>query len=206
MSGLPTMPELAWPHLAFASLHLLCGQGLSAWLYKRRFGGSPLVLYRPGPPTPHRRLSRAIAAMSLFWTAAFFLYALSDGFRATVAGRALFAAPMLLGWVLGVLGLLLMLAAQLDMGASFRVGQDDQSVPPQLVTTGLHGLSRHPVYVGSFLYLAGLTLWSPCLGSLSALAAIGGLMHALALAEETHLRRAFGDSYRDYAARTRRYL
>lgn len=206
MNGLPTMPELPWLHIAFASLHLLCGQGLSTWLFHRRFGGSPLVLYRPGPPTRHQRLTRATGAMSLCWGLAFLLYALSEGFRSSFLGRPLFAAPMLLGWVAGVIGLLLMVAAQVDMGASFRVGQDEQEAPPGLVTTGIHGRSRHPVYVGSFAYLAALTLWSPCLLSLLALAAIGGLLHALVLAEEAHLLRVFGEAYRDYAARTRRYL
>lgn len=206
MIGLPTMPEQPWLHIAFASLHLLCGQGFAAWLFKRRFGTSPLVLYRPGPPTRHQRLTRATGALSLCWAVAFLLYALSAGFRNSLLGISLFAPPMLLGWVAGVLGLLLMLAAQVDMGPAFRVGQDEQEALPKLVTTGIHGRSRHPVYVGSFAYLSAMTLWSPCLLSLLSLAAIGGLLHALVLAEEAHLLRVFGDAYRNYAAQTRRYL
>jgi protein-S-isoprenylcysteine O-methyltransferase Ste14 len=206
VSALPTLPAAPWPHLAFAALHLLAGQGLSSFLYRRRFGGSPLVLYRPGPPTRHRRLTRAIAAASLGWTATFLAYALWPWFRTTFAGRALVPAPMLAGWLLGTLGLALMLAAQVDLGASFRVGQDEGAAPPPLVTTGLHARSRHPVYLGSLLYLAALTSWAPCALTLAALLVIGVLLHALALTEESHLARVHGPAWQQYAGRTRRYL
>lgn len=113
---------------------------------------------------------------------------------------------MLAGWLLGTLGLMLMLAAQADLGASFRVGQDERAAPPRLMTTGLHARSRHPVYLGSLLYLAALTGWAPCPLAIAALLTITGLLHALAVTEEAHLARAHGSAWQSYAARTRRYV
>lgn len=206
MWGLPQLFEVPWPHVLFASLHLVAGQGLSAWLFRRRFGGSPLVIYRRGQQTAHMRRTRGVAAATLVWAASFLAYAFWPAFRESLAGQPLFPAPMAVGWGLGLAGLVGMLASQLDMGASFRVGQDDAGAPTRLVTTGIHARSRHPVYVASFLYLAALSLWSPCALTLAALAAVGGCMHLLALAEEAHLARVHGDAWTDYAAKTRRYL
>jgi protein-S-isoprenylcysteine O-methyltransferase Ste14 len=76
-----------------------------------------------------------------------------------------------------------------------------------LVTTGIHGWSRNPIYVGMFVIYAGIGLAarSPWV-----------LVHTLPLAitvrygvvarEEAYLERRFGDAYRDYKARVRRWL
>jgi protein-S-isoprenylcysteine O-methyltransferase Ste14 len=205
MMTLPLIQDAPALHLAFASLHLVAGQGLSGWLYRRRFGRSPLVLYKPGLRSPHMRVTRAIGAASLIWAAALIGYALWPAMRASVVGGPLFAPPMLAGWLVASAGLVWMVAAQADMGASFRVGQDEQE-STALVTGGMHALSRNPIYVGSFVCLAGLSLWAPCPLVLASCALIGALMHALTLAEERHLASVHGQVWRDYIARTRRYL
>lgn len=205
MITLPLIEDMPALHIAFASLHLVAGQGLSSLLYRRRFGGSPLVLYKRGLRSPHIRITRAIAAASLIWAASLIAYATSATLRAHAALAPLITPPMIAGWTLATLGLVLMIAAQLDMGASFRVGQDEQE-RTALVTTGLHARSRHPIYVGSFTCLLGLSLWTPGPLTLAACAAIGALMHALTIAEERHLASVHGQAWLDYTARTRRYL
>jgi protein-S-isoprenylcysteine O-methyltransferase Ste14 len=203
--NLPSLSEAPWLHVAFASLHVVVGQGVSAWLYRRRYGGSPLVLYRRGQQTRHMALTRAIGGASLLWAVGFLGSAFAPWFTNTWAGRPLWTPTMLAGWVVASLGLAGMLAAQLDMGASFRVGQAEQEAT-RLVTTGIHGRSRHPIYVASFVCLGGLTLWAPSAWMLGALGVVGGLMHALALTEEAHLAKLHGQAWTEYAARTRRYL
>jgi protein-S-isoprenylcysteine O-methyltransferase Ste14 len=76
-----------------------------------------------------------------------------------------------------------------------------------LVTSGIHGWSRNPIYVGLFFIHVGIGV---------AAASAWTLMFTLPLAitirygvvarEEAYLERCFGDAYRDYKARVRRWL
>jgi protein-S-isoprenylcysteine O-methyltransferase Ste14 len=76
-----------------------------------------------------------------------------------------------------------------------------------LVTSGIHGWSRNPIYIGMFLLYAGIGLaarspWVLIL--MLPLAVI--LRYGVIAREETYLERRFGDAYRDYQARVRRWL
>jgi protein-S-isoprenylcysteine O-methyltransferase Ste14 len=76
-----------------------------------------------------------------------------------------------------------------------------------LVTTGLHGLSRNPIYVGMLLLYAGIGVAarSPWLLLLAApLYAV--LRYGVVGREEKYLERRFGGAYLDYKARVRRWL
>jgi protein-S-isoprenylcysteine O-methyltransferase Ste14 len=76
-----------------------------------------------------------------------------------------------------------------------------------LVTTGIHGWSRNPIYVGMFLIYGGI-----CVAALSPWMLILALPLAVAVRygvvarEEAYLERRFGDAYRDYKARVRRWV
>ena len=76
-----------------------------------------------------------------------------------------------------------------------------------LVTTGIHGWSRNPIYVGMFLLYAGIGLAarSPWVLILTLPLAIT-LRDGVVAREEAYLERRFGDAYRDYKARVRRWL
>jgi len=193
-------------YLGFASLHLVAGHFLSALAYRRRFGKSPLVLYRAGPENLHRRLTRAIAVVAAIWGASLVAFALSSHFRASWPGRPLFVLHPIAGWVLAALGLVGMVGSQLAMGRAFAVGQDEQGAAPELQTAGPFRWSRNPIYLCSFLYLAGMTLWAPCALLVTACTALGALMHGLVVAEERYLSERLGDEYRAYRRRVRRYL
>lgn len=76
-----------------------------------------------------------------------------------------------------------------------------------LVTTGIHGVSRNPIYLGMFSIYAGIGLaalspWTVIL--LLPLAIV--MRYGVVAREEAYLERRFGDSYRDYKARVRRWL
>src|SRR5918999_492078 len=70
-----------------------------------------------------------------------------------------------------------------------------------LVTTGIHGWSRNPIYVGMFLLYAGIGIaaLSPWVLVL-ALPLVVILRYGVVAREETYLERRFGDAYRDYRA------
>jgi protein-S-isoprenylcysteine O-methyltransferase Ste14 len=76
-----------------------------------------------------------------------------------------------------------------------------------LVTTGIHGWSRNPIYVGMFLLYVGIGLAarSPWVLIL-ALPLVIILRYGVVAREEAYLERRFGDAYRDYKARVRRWL
>lgn len=76
-----------------------------------------------------------------------------------------------------------------------------------LVTTGIHGWSRNPIYVGMIFVYAGIGLAarSPWVLIL-ALPLVVILRYGVVAREETYLERRFGDAYRDYRARVRRWL
>jgi protein-S-isoprenylcysteine O-methyltransferase Ste14 len=76
-----------------------------------------------------------------------------------------------------------------------------------LVTTGIHGWSRNPIYVGMLLLYAGVGMAarSPWVLIL-ALPLVIILRYGVVAREETYLEGRFGDAYRDYKARVRRWL
>jgi len=195
----------AWPYLVFASLHLVAGQGLATLIYRARFGGSPLVLYAAGAAGEHGRRTRWVAVATTLWVSAFVAALLWPAFGGHVLGAPLLSIPAAAGWIVGGVGLVGMLAAQVGMGAAFRVGQDHNETPA-LVTTGLHSRSRNPVYVFSMLYLFGVSLWVPCPAVLAGLVALAVGIHRLVLTEERFLAASLGPQVQDYYGRVRRYL
>lgn len=76
-----------------------------------------------------------------------------------------------------------------------------------LVTSGIHGWSRNPIYLGMFALYAGIGV-AACSDWVLVLAlplAIT-LRYGVVAREEAYLERRFGDAYRDYTARVRRWL
>lgn len=121
-----------------------------------------------------------------------------------------FAEVSLLRWSAGG-GLIMLGVAILAAGARnfFRADTPVPSNQPvrALVTTGIHGWSRNPIYVGMFLVYAGIGLAARSAWVLIfALPLAIVLRYGVVAREETYLERRFGDAYRDYKARVRRWL
>lgn len=76
-----------------------------------------------------------------------------------------------------------------------------------LVTTGIHGWSRNPIYLGMFLVYGGIgiVVRSPWILILALPLAIT-MRYGVVAREEAYLERRFGGAYRDYKARVRRWL
>jgi protein-S-isoprenylcysteine O-methyltransferase Ste14 len=76
-----------------------------------------------------------------------------------------------------------------------------------LVTTGIHGWTRNPIYLGMFLMYGGIgmALRSPSILILALPLAIA-IRCGVVAREEAYLERRFGDTYRDYKARVRRWV
>jgi len=194
-----------WIPAVFLALFIGIGFGWRIWLQWRRFGHSGLALFRSGRWAQHAREASLFAAALLL------------GYQVLAAGlapaRVSYLAPLaalgtggfLLGLLLAFGGLALMVRAQLEMGASWRIGVDE-SARPGLVTHGLYRWTRNPIYLAMFLAFGGLMLMLPTWITLIAL--VGTLIgvQRQVREEEAYLVRTYGDEFRSYAARVGRFV
>jgi len=76
-----------------------------------------------------------------------------------------------------------------------------------LVTSGIHARSRNPIYVGMFLIYIGIGLAARSPSILAFFVPLAIVMrYGVVAREEAYLERCFGDEYRDYKRRVRRWL
>ena len=75
-----------------------------------------------------------------------------------------------------------------------------------LSVAGPYRLSRNPQYLGFWLFLLGFALVDWSMWCLPPLLVQGINLHLLVLVEEEHLRRRFGEPYREFCRRTPRYF
>ena len=115
-------------------------------------------------------------------------------------------ARYLVGAALGVCGIVL-----IAMGSS-RFVAAGTNIPPNLPTTalvvdGIYGRTRNPLYLGTTLVYLGLSVAA---GSLWAIVLAVPLLWVINVGviarEESYLERKFGDAYRTYKRRVRRWV
>jgi protein-S-isoprenylcysteine O-methyltransferase Ste14 len=95
--------------------------------------------------------------------------------------------------------------AQATMGSSWRVGVDT-SEKTTLVTKGIFGFVRNPIYTAMVLAILGLLVLVPSLlAFVTFVALVLSLQVQVRLAEEPYLLAVHGDAYRSYAARVGRF-
>ena len=111
-----------------------------------------------------------------------------------------------LGGLLGIAGIGIMASA---LGVFRRAGT---AVPPwepstALVTDGAYRYTRNPMYLAVVLLYVGLSLLFVAVWPLIVLVPALIVLHvAVILREEAYLERRFGDAYRQYRARVRRWF
>ena len=76
----------------------------------------------------------------------------------------------------------------------------------ELVQTGVFKYSRHPMYLGIMIMYLGLAISSLSIAAFLLLVVIFFFYNYLASYEEKQLIAFFGESYRDYMKKTRRWL
>jgi len=109
------------------------------------------------------------------------------------------------GLVLLTLALIWVLVAQLQMGDSWRIGIDEKTASP-LVQRGLFGISRNPIFLGMSVMLVGMLLTLPTAATLMVTILGIILIHILVRLEEPFLLENYGNAYRDYQKRVRRWI
>lgn len=120
------------------------------------------------------------------------------------------APPLAVGLAAGALGVAAWLA--LDGFAMLRFRAANTSMVPvrptsALVTSGPYRLTRNPMYVGMAFLYAGLALLLGVIWALALLPAVLLAVDRIAIArEERYLEARFGEEYREYRGRVRRWL
>jgi len=115
-------------------------------------------------------------------------------------------APRWLGLVAIVIGFAIVRTGRRTMQAA---GTNvNPSMPATtVVTSGPFRFTRNPLYVGLTLVYCGLTLAFDTWWGFILLAPVLATMHlGVVLREERYLERKFGEPYRQYRSRVRRYL
>ncbi len=188
-----------WLPLAGLGAVLGLGVGFRAGLQRRRFGSFGEQLFTERRPAQVVRDAGLIGAFALLLA-----QALVIAWDPARVGSLFRCPPLLAAAVLG-LSLCVMLAAQLQLGVSWRIGIE-HGARPGLVTHGLYRWSRNPIFVGLLLFLAGHALSAPTWLSLLVLAAMAVGIRLQVAAEERYLRSSYGRAFAEYAARVGRFL
>ena len=115
-----------------------------------------------------------------------------------------------IGWTAG--GALIAIGIAIMAAGIRNFAHADTPVPSNqpvraLVTNGIHGWSRNPIYVGMLLVYAGIGIAarSPWILIL-ALPLFAILRYGVVAREEAYLEGRFGETYRAYKANVRRWL
>jgi protein-S-isoprenylcysteine O-methyltransferase Ste14 len=103
------------------------------------------------------------------------------------------------GWTVACAGLALVVTATRERGPG------SLEEPGTLVTRGLHGRSRNPMYLGFSVVQVGLAGASRNVWMLASCPVSAALMHRSILREERWLQDRFGDEYDAYLAGVPRY-
>lgn len=110
------------------------------------------------------------------------------------------------GVVVAILGIAATAAAQFSMGASWRIGVDADE-RTDLVTDGVFGLVRNPIYTAMIVATLGLMLVVPNVVAVAALLLlILSLEVQVRVVEEPYLARLHGAAWDAYVARVGRFI
>lgn len=158
----------------------------------------------PTPPATER-------ANTFPWPPVLFVAALAGAWLA--AGALPISWPgvddtpaRVIGLGFGVAGVALIIAAILALRRHGTTVMPD-GTSTALVTTGPYWRFRNPIYLGEVLLLLSLAEITKNIWFVAAAAAFAILVTVLQIVpEERHLEARFGDAYRDYKARSKRWV
>ena len=184
-------------------LGVLCWR---SWWQRRRYGGPGVLFLRSQRWQEKVRDALGVVAVLLLVGQAVVAVAWPKSlapldaiyYRATEIWHAT-GTGLLMG------GIALLVVAQLNLGASWRIGIDEDS-RPGLVTSGLYHFCRNPIFFAILIMLTGYTVLLPTRLSLVLLIGFFIGIRQQVLTEEAYLHRTYGDDYRAYARRVGRFV
>jgi protein-S-isoprenylcysteine O-methyltransferase Ste14 len=194
---------LSWAALWLLLSYLAVVFGVRSWLQWRRTGSTGYhgISGRPGSAEWWGGVLLAVAFVAAPLAAILDLAGAVPLVAALAGGAVRWT-----GLVLVVAGFVATFAAQVAMGASWRVGVKADEITT-LVTSGPFAIVRNPIFAAMLLAGLGLALLVPNTVGLGAwLAAFLGIELQVRFVEEPYLLRTHGEVYRRYAARVGRLV
>lgn len=182
-----------WRGWAFLAVLVVSGWASAIYFLRK----NPAVLLRRLPTTEERPQQKVIVVGVLFlWAAMLVVSALDHRFKWTVVATEVSLAGDVLV-ALGLAAIALVLIQNSHAAVTVRVEANQR-----LVSTGLYGLVRHPMYTCNALLLVGIPL---ALGSFWGLIFLipGILLFALRIQDEEKFLEAELDGYSDYVQKVR---
>jgi len=128
-------------------------------------------------------------------------------FRSWGIGLSVVEAPAVIAGIapaLWVSGFVLLFLGRFGLGSSFRLGTPKESTG--LRTGGVYRISRNPMYLGVYATVLASVLYTTNPLVLVVGAVVVYVHHTIVLAEEEHMRKAFGREYDEYCRRVGRYI
>ena len=172
----------------------------------RQFGENPEVIYKDNRPTQKffANLSR-IMSVSILLLIVLYSAGINNVYAFYQITFLDHDMVNIIGFVLGLTGLLLCWKAQQEMGNSWRVGIDKQK-KTVLVTSGVFKKIRNPTYSGLFLLCTGFYLIYPTLSFIVWVIAFYIAIEFQVRLEEEYLAESHGEAYSRYIQTTKRYI
>ncbi|QYG93432.1 isoprenylcysteine carboxylmethyltransferase family protein [Iamia sp. SCSIO 61187] len=195
------------PALALVSLVVftVLGFGWRTVVQVRRHGDTGWRFSRTGLDRivgPGLGLGFVLLAVGPAWALAAGDAAVPLGVAALAGSDAVAGAGAALAVVAGVLTVV----AQVQMGASWRIGVE-AGERTDLVTDGLFTVVRNPIFTGMLAFAGAVALLVPTLPTLAGAALAAVTIHVqVRLVEEPHLVGVHGAAYRRWAAATGRFV
>lgn len=116
------------------------------------------------------------------------------------------SAVTVIGALLAVIGIIVNLAGA-GLFHKLRTAIIPFKPATKLVTSGIYGWTRNPMYLGMALIYAGIAILFDSILALALLPLVLAIIQTNVIArEEVYLERRFGDAYRDYKRRVRRWI
>jgi protein-S-isoprenylcysteine O-methyltransferase Ste14 len=144
-----------------------------------------------------------VARVALFIAAGLLVVALAAAEIESISEARVTA---LAGVVVAAAAVVFVLAAQLHMGESWRIGVDPTE-RTALVQTGFYRWIRNPIYTGMVVFAIGQALMIPGAWSAAAVVAMFvGVEVQVRSVEEPYLRTTHGSGYDHWAARAGRFV
>ena len=177
-------------------------------------GGRLWVQWRLTGSTGYRGLSRRLGPVGLAGGISF-IVAMVGGLATPLLQLLRVVTPLRMlnhdwlhgvGLVLAACGLIATIYAQHDMGDSWRVGIDTTETTT-LVRTRSFGVVRNPIFTAMAVFILGQALLAPNPIAIGVFVIfVAAVEVSVRSAEEPHLLRIHGDSYRDYMASVGRFF
>ena len=190
---------------AYFILYFLLVFVLRSILLWKKTGINPLTFKKTD--NAHDYNGKVFKFITVFELIVVGIYAFKNGWYEYLLPFWYLENPILqkIGWIVLFVSLILVWISQSQMSTSWRIGIDEEN-KTKLVTNGMFSISRNPIFLGIMianigLFLVILNAFTLLIISLSTLS-----VNTQIRLEEEFLKREFGNEYKEYTKKVRRWF